>query len=181
MFYRIDASMEPTSTQEDVRLMLRQLLIDRFKLTTHTTVDQRSGYALVVADRSRLERLAATGSVPPMPDYLSRQSAAFFEGALFVSMEGIGTAAMTGRGVSLARVAETLSGELKEFVIDETGLSGNYYFGFKFRNLQSPDGAVESAPLPDALRESTGLRLERRKGPVELLIVDRYDRNPSEN
>ena len=181
MFYRIDASMEPTSNQEDVRSMLRQLLADRFKLTTHTTVEQRAGYALVVADRPKLQRLAATGSVPPMPDYLNTQSAAFFEGAIFVSMEGIGTSAMTGRGVTLARLAETISGQFKEFVIDETGTSGNYYFGFTFRNLSSPDGAVESAPLPDALREQLGLRLERRKGPVEFLIVDHFERTPSEN
>jgi uncharacterized protein (TIGR03435 family) len=181
MFYRIDASTDPPANQEDVRSMLRQLLVDRFKLTTHTRVEQRAGYALVVADRPKLQRLAASGSVPPMPDYLKRQSAAAFEGAIFVSMEGIGTAAMTGRGVTLARVAETLSGQLKEFVIDETGMTGNYYFGFTFRNLDSPDGAVESAPLPDALREQLGLRLERRKGPVEFLVVDHVERIPSEN
>jgi uncharacterized protein (TIGR03435 family) len=181
MFYRIDASMEPTASQDDIRSMLRELLIDRFRLTTHMTVEQRAGYALVVADRAKLQRLAADGSIPPMPEYLKRQSAAVFEGAIFVSMEGIGTAAMTGRGVTLARVAETLSGQLKEFVIDETGMTGKYYFGFTFRNLDSPNGAVESAPLPDALREQLGLRLERRKGPVEFLIVDRFERTPSEN
>jgi uncharacterized protein (TIGR03435 family) len=97
-------------------------------------------------------------------------------------MEGIGTSAITGRGVTLQRLSRLVEEQLKEFVIDETGMSGNYYFGFTFRNLDSPDGgAVESAPLPDALREALGLRLERRKGPVELLVVDRYDRRPAEN
>ena len=182
MFYRIDASIAPTASQDDVRLMLRQLLIDRFQLATHTIVEQRSGYALVVVDRPKLQRAAANGAAPPMPDYLKTQSAAAFEGAIFVSMEGIGTSAMTGRGVTLLRVAETLSGQLQEFVNDETGLTGNYYFGFTFRNLDSPDGgAVESAPLSDALREQLGLRLERRKGPVELVVVDHVERIPSEN
>lgn len=182
MFYRIDASMEPTANQEGVRSMVRQLLIDRFKLATHMRVEQRVGYALIVADRPKLQRLAANGAAPPMPDYLKTQSAAAFEGAIFVSMEGIGTSAMTGRGVTLGRLADTLSGQFKAFVNDETGMTGNYYFGFTFRNLDSPDGgAVESAPLSDALREQLGLRLERRKGPVEFLVVDHVERIPSEN
>ena len=182
MFYRIEAAIEAGTSQDDVRSMLRQLLIDRFKLTTHTRVEQRAGYALVVADRPKLQKLAANGVAPPMPVYLKTQSAAAFEGAVFVSMEGIGTLAMTGRGVTLLRVAETLSIQLKEFVIDETGTPGNYYFGFTFRNLDSPDGgAVESAPLSDALREQLGLRLERRRGPLEFLIVDHAERIPSEN
>ena len=57
------------------------------------------------------------------------KSAAAFEGYLVVSMEGIGTSAITGRGVTLARLADTLSSQFKEFVIDETGMTGNYYFG----------------------------------------------------
>ena len=180
-FYRIGASMDAGASPEDVRAMLRQLLINRFKLTTHTIVEERQGYALVVADRPKLQKAAANGADQPMPDYLRGKSAAAFEGYLVVSMEGIGTSAITGRGVTLARLADTLSGQFKEFVVDETGLTGNYYFGFTFRNLDSPDGAVESAPLPDALREQLGLRLERRKGPVELLVVDRFERTPSEN
>jgi uncharacterized protein (TIGR03435 family) len=180
-FYRIGASMDAAASPEDVRAMLRQLLIDRFKLATHTMVEERAGYAMVVADRPKLQKAAANGAAQPLPDYLKGKSAAAFEGFLFVSMEGIGTSALTGRGVTLTRLAETLEGQFKEFVVDETGLTGNYYFGFTFRNLDSPDGAVESAPLPDALREQLGLRLERRKGPVELLVVDHFERTPSEN
>ena len=180
-FYRIGASMDPGASPEDVRAMVRQLLIDRFKLTAHMIVEQRSGYALVVADRTKLQKAAATGTPAAMPDYLKGKPAAAFEGFLLVTAEGIGTSALTGRGVTLARLADTISGELKEFVIDETGMSGNYYFGFTFRSLGSPDGAVESPPLPDALREQLGLRLERRRAPVEVLVVDRYELTPSEN
>jgi len=180
-FYRIGASMDAGASPEDVRAMLRQLLIDRFKLTTHSVVEERQGYALVVGDRVKLQKAAANGADQPMPQYLKGKSPAIFAGSVFVTMEGIGTSALTGRGVTLAQLAETLSGQFKEFVIDETGLTGNYYFGFTFRNLDSPDGAVESPPLSDALREQLGLRLERRKGPVEVLIVDRFERTPSEN
>jgi uncharacterized protein (TIGR03435 family) len=182
LFFRIDASMEATASQEQVRSMLRQLLIDRFKLTTHTTVEQRSGYALIIVNRPKLQNAAATGEVPAMPGYLRGQPAAAFEGAIFTSMEGKGIAAITGRGVPLARLAETLSEQLKEFVIDRTEMTGNYYFGFTFRSLASADaGAPEAPPIFDALREELGLRLERQKGPVEVLVVDHAERIPSEN
>jgi len=79
-------------------------------------------------------------------------------------------------------LAETLSEELKEFVIDRTGTTGSYYFGFTFRHLDDADAdAPEVASLFDALQEELGLRLERRKGPVELLVVDHAERIPSEN
>jgi uncharacterized protein (TIGR03435 family) len=182
MFYRIDASAEAKATVDDVRSMLRQLLIERFKLTSHTRVEQRSGYALVVVDRPKLQRAAANGEIPAMPDYLKGQPAALFEGASFVSMEGIGIAAITGRGVPLARLAETLSEELKEFVTDETRTTGNFYFGFTHRRVDAADvGAPEATPIFDALPEALGLRLERRKGPVEFLVVDHAERIPSEN
>jgi uncharacterized protein (TIGR03435 family) len=181
-FYRIEATMQAQASQEDVRSMMRQLLIDRFKLTTHTRVEQRSGYALVIDNGQKLQRAAATGDVPPMPGYMLGQPAAAFEGAIFNSAMGKGAAAITGRGVPLSRLAYTLSEELKEFVIDRTGMTGNYYFGFTFRHLDDPVAdAPEVASLFDALRDELGLRLERQKGPVEFLVVDHAERLPTEN
>ena len=117
-----------------------------------------------------------------MPGYFKGQLPAAFEGAIVTSAEGEGIAAITGRRVPLARLAEKLSEELKEFVIDQTGMTGNYYFGFTFRLLDDAHaGAPQVASLFDALREELGLRLERRKGPVELLVVDHAERIPSEN
>ena len=71
---------------------------------------------------------------------------------------------------------------LKEFVTDETRMTGNFHFGFTYRRVDAADvGATEATPIFDALREALGLRLERRKGPVEFLVVDRAERIPSEN
>jgi uncharacterized protein (TIGR03435 family) len=181
VFYRVEALMEATASQEEVRAMLRQLLIDRFKLKTHTKVEQRSGYDLVVINGSKLQRAAATGEVPPMPDYMKGQPSAAFEGSVFISAESTGVSALTGRGVALARLAHTLSEALEEFVVDRTGTTANYYFGFTFRRLVADAVAPEVPALYEALREHLGLKLERRQGPVELLVVDHAERTPSEN
>lgn len=175
--------MDVRTNEEDVRSMLRQLLVDRFKLTTHTRVEQRSGYALVIVDASKLQRAAATGEVPPMPGYMQGQPPEAFERAIFASAaDAKDLSAITGRGVPLARLAETLSEELEEFVIDRTGMTGDYYFGFTFRRLDRADAdAPEAPPIFDALADVLGLKLERQKGPVELLVVDHAERMPSEN
>lgn len=181
-FYRIEATMQAQASQEGVRSMMRQLLIDRFKLTTHTRVEQRPGYALVIDNGQKLRRTAATGEVPPMPSYWKSNPPAGVEGSIVNSAEGSGIAAITGRGVPLARLAYTLSEELKEFVVDRTGMTGNYYFGFTFRRLDYPNAdAPEVASLFEALRDELGLRLERQKGPVEFLVVDHAERLPTEN
>jgi uncharacterized protein (TIGR03435 family) len=78
-------------------------------------------------------------------------------------------------------------------VIDMTGLTGKYDVRLEF----APQLSLESAPQlsaaagsPDpqsavelftALTEQLGLKLESRKGPVVLLVVDSASRQPTEN
>jgi uncharacterized protein (TIGR03435 family) len=78
-------------------------------------------------------------------------------------------------------LAHTLSEALKEFVVDRTGTTANYYFGFTFRRLVADAVTLEVPALSEALREHLGLKLERRQGSVEFLVVDHAERTPSEN
>ena len=96
-------------------------------------------------------------------------------------MEGKGTSALTGRGVSTAQLAETLSATLGTLVLDQTGMTGNYYFGFKFLSVQNnPSDEVEGSTIFSALQDELGLKLEKQKGPIEVLVIDHVER-PSEN
>jgi uncharacterized protein (TIGR03435 family) len=113
-YVAINATMSPTAAPEEVRAMLRQLLIDRFKLVVHTKREERAGYALVIAKGGpKLRAVAKDGTVPPLPDYMGPQPAAPYEGRLFTSLEGIGVLAVTGRGVTLSQLADELSKELR--------------------------------------------------------------------
>jgi uncharacterized protein (TIGR03435 family) len=172
-----------TAPTHDVRTMLRHLLADRFKLVTHTTSEERSGYALVVGKNGpKLQRAAADGTPPPMPRYWAEQPPAVFEGYIVASLEGLdgkAVRAITGRGVPVSRLAAALSAQTGAFVIDRTGLSGPFYFGFLFQPIDdaSPDGLAPS--LFAALEEELGLRLERERGSVEFLVVDHIERTPT--
>ena len=122
-----------------------------------------------------------------------------------------GNARMAANGQSMAGLAEMLSSQLDLPVVDMTGLTGNYDFTLSFApeggvGLRLPAGIappppagpppgeggpgmpVASAPdgqsspnLFTALQEQLGLKLEQRKGPVDLLVIDHLEKAPVEN
>jgi uncharacterized protein (TIGR03435 family) len=116
----------------------------------------------------------------PMPEWFSKISAASVEGKVLATMEGKGVGAITGRRVTMAQLAESLTRVLRVFVRDETALAGKYYFAFRF----APENAAADSDLPPltaALQENVGLKLEKRKGPVETLVVDHVEKTPTQN
>jgi uncharacterized protein (TIGR03435 family) len=91
-------------------------------------------------------------------------------------------------GFSLTEFAKNLSELLGRQVIDQTGLVGNFNITVKLtpnesQALQPPPGAAPP-DLPvsifTAIQEQLGLKLESRKGPVEVWVIDRAEK-PSEN
>ena len=114
-----------------------------------------------------------------------------------------GNAHMAANGQSMAGLAEMLSGQLDLPVVDMTGLTGKYDYtltfapeglagmrvmGGPFSGEGGPGMPVEIAPdaqsnpnLFTALQEQLGLKLDQRKGPVELLVIDHLERAPIEN
>jgi hypothetical protein len=86
-----------------------------------------------------------------------------------------------------------VSNQLDRAVIDQTGLTAAYDFKLQYmpdpaETMPAPPGTDKdiAPPAPDnpaiftALTEQLGLKLEARKGPVEIVVVDRAER-PSEN
>jgi uncharacterized protein (TIGR03435 family) len=84
--------------------------------------------------------------------------------------------------VPIASLVSDLIGALGGPVLDETGLKGNYDFLLAY---QRPDGrtpadVLSAPPLAEALQADLGLRLEKGKAPVEVLVVDHVEK-PTEN
>jgi uncharacterized protein (TIGR03435 family) len=86
--------------------------------------------------------------------------------------------------MSMPRLAEFFSGFLDAPVEDATGLQGDYEIHLRaLIGTPSPNvDPVNSPPtLADALPEQLGLRLVPRKDQVDVLVVDRMDKSPTEN
>ena len=106
---------------------------------------------------------------------------------------------LTGGGITMVQLAQTLARYSGRMVIDETGLAGNFDFDLEFTADQTlfsrgPGGGLPPGPQPlgatpkvagvpifTAVQEQLGLRLEGRKDAVEVLVIDRADRVPVAN
>ena len=101
------------------------------------------------------------------------------DGSSINSSRGAGKAKATCKHVSMSRLADFLSGRVDHPVVDQSGFSNAYDFTLEW----SPDQNAEDAgpSIFTALNEQLGLRLEPRKLPVSILVVDSIGKTPTEN
>jgi uncharacterized protein (TIGR03435 family) len=85
------------------------------------------------------------------------------------------------RRIGMSGFVVLISRLLKQPVLDHTGLTGLYDLKLEW----TPDDADSSPPpKPDiftAVQQQLGLKLETSKEPLEVLVVDRGEKVPSEN
>jgi uncharacterized protein (TIGR03435 family) len=178
--YEIQATMDASASEDQVRLMLQKLLADRFKMVVHRETKEFQGYALIGAKNGPKIKASTVEESPSLPEYFKGKPPAAFEGRIVVSMEGRGTSAITGRGVSISQLADILGDTLRTFVLDQTGMIGKYYFGFTFLRVGGVIDDVQAPAIFDALQDELGLKLDKQRDPMEVLVVDRLEK-PSQN
>jgi uncharacterized protein (TIGR03435 family) len=175
--YDVEAKADGPHTIDELHVMFQNLLIDRFNLQFHKETRNLPAYELVV-DKSGPKM--TENPTPPTFD---------------IPINFTGAGQVVGVRVPMYYLAWNLSRLVGRPVIDETGLTKNYDFKLQFTPEPPPgaagrsggDGLAANPPPvatgPDlftALREQLGLRLETRKGPVEVMVIDHIDR-PSPN
>ena len=82
----------------------------------------------------------------------------------------------------MSNVASLAAGRLQGIVQDKTGLAGNWRYNIYFGpDLPDPNSANPDLPsFVTALREQLGLKVERTRGPVDVLVIESAER-PTEN
>ncbi len=80
------------------------------------------------------------------------------------------------------QIVSAIRGELRAPVADHTGLTGLYDVNLLFMSeRQKPREDTELLQrLPAALQSELGLKLEKGKGPAEVLVIDHIEK-PSAN
>lgn len=80
-------------------------------------------------------------------------------------------------------LAGQLSQRLHQPVNDATALTGAYDFTLSWSwEENSPEAeAAAVADLVNGVQSQLGLRLERKKGAVKVLVVDRMEKTPAKN
>jgi uncharacterized protein (TIGR03435 family) len=187
--FDVVANSEKTGLSPQQRwVMIKALLVERFKLQVHTESKEQSVFALVPArqDRSLGEHLHKSAadcanlrpptSPPPAFDPAHPPPCGTLMG---------GPGRMNFRGVRMGGFANQLSDRIGRPVVDRTGLDGYFDLDLEFApqtrldigDPASADRPADTAPsLYTALQEQLGLKLESQKSPVDVLVIDSAER-----
>ncbi len=167
------AQMPADLQEQAIHGMVRNLLEDRFHLKSHIESQTRTVAALVVAKGgSRLK---------PFPDCDRTPTEAACQPSEWRGLHN-GDGDIKGRGATTAMLANVLATHSDiggRLVIDDTGLTGKYSFDLRY-TPESVAGQTSGPSLFSALQEQLGLKLETRKLPVNVLVIDEID-HPSPN
>ena len=246
--FDIVAKVPPGTTKEQARIMLQNLLADRFGMKLHHETKDSQVYELVVGKSGpKIQRSAAQDDPPPPkvgetppppgPPKLDKNGVPQLDRPGLMMMIRMGPKGplshMVGRQQTLVQFAQMLGNQVNRPVVDKTGLAGKYDFTleFAFDPGQGPMGlpppppggfggpgggpgpvtagaagggqaiaagpggpkegpvtapldsqTADSAPtLFTALQEQLGLKLDPKKAPLEMLVIDHIEKTPTEN
>ena len=194
--FDVAATAQRDASIEQTRLMLRRLLAERFTLSAHTETREQPVYALVMArsDGRIGPQLRATKAdcaseqgpqlgVGPGPDG-GPPPCGYFGFAPNTNLPAA-RGGLAFRGLSMARFARALVPMVRRSVTDETGLRGYFDADFDFLSELPPPPPPPGMPNPwtepfasvlTVLPEQLGLKLDARRGPVSVLVIDGAER-----
>jgi uncharacterized protein (TIGR03435 family) len=82
---------------------------------------------------------------------------------------------------TMAQLADKLSQNYDRPVVDKTGVRGSYAFTLDWAPDELQNDGRAGASLFTAIEEQLGLKLEARKEPMEVVVVDSIEKVPIEN
>ncbi|HEU5021096.1 MAG TPA: TIGR03435 family protein, partial [Bryobacteraceae bacterium] len=163
---------------DSVRTLLRALLEDRFGLRSHfrkqpATVDALIAVKPKLAKADPAVRTSCRNAPAP-------------SGSIW-------TFTVICRNTTMAQLVEDLpafgASYIEHPVVDETGLQGGWDFTLSWTPphlTHAGESAAENDPnggftIREALDKELGLKLKTKKRPMDVLVIDRVDRMPTEN
>jgi uncharacterized protein (TIGR03435 family) len=170
---------------ENVRPMMQALLADRFHLKAHMEDRPADAYVLT-APKPRLQKADPT-----------RRSKCWQARGAATPSQPLADL-LTCQNITLTQFADQLSNlnqiEFAIPVLDSTNLAGAYDFTVTYGTSYSADNLPHNPAAPgeasdpsgtlslfDALNKQLGLKLEKQKRPVPILVIDHIDRTPTPN
>ena len=159
--FEVTAKAAPETPADQLMPMLQALLKERFQIAMHTEQREMAHYELVIGKNG-----------PKLKD--STVSPAEATGA--ARLDGIKSNRMT-----MNKLASLLSRMTRMPVLDKTGLTGFYQFDLRYADERQPTENQIGPSVFTAVQEQLGLKLESKKSPVEVLVIDHAEKVPVEN
>jgi uncharacterized protein (TIGR03435 family) len=208
--FDIEARANGEPPKDQMRVMMRSLLMDRFKLVVHTEQRVQAIYDLELAKpgqtgpQLRAHQTDDTCVAPIEPELTTRspsqpgrRSPSVFQlptlpcgSRGFVTIGNPGDRVrIVGNGEPMDRIAQTLRSPatgIDRHIRDRTELSGTFDLSLEWSvvsdTVQAPVALQDDIPprFLEALRTQLGLTLKSTKGPVDVVVVDQVER-PTED
>jgi uncharacterized protein (TIGR03435 family) len=216
--FDVTAKIPEGATREQFRVMMQNLLAERFKLVVHREKKDMPGFQMVVARsgpkiKRHEEQPAPNETAPDSPPPGGGPPRFQMDKEGFPILPAVGpggrgspmTIMMNGRARSLLpdstmeQFAGFMANQIGKPVTDATGIEGKYDFSLYWESDRGLDGGPPPPPPPGAgpgerspdsesgpniytaLQEQLGLKLDAKKVTVDLLVVDRCEKVPTEN
>lgn len=206
--FDIVAKLPAGAAPKDVAEMLRALLEDRFQLKTHRESEDLPVYDLVVGKGGLKMQESPPDSGKDVQNGQGGVTAAATRvpGGVTINYGNGGHFTFANNKIEAQRtpgagIANTLAPFMDRPVVDMTNLKGNYDFvldlmpeDFAAMGIRSAIAAGATLP-PQAIQmaeaasldslfialEKLGLKMEPRKAPVEILVIDHAEKTPTDN
>jgi len=209
--YDIIAKVPEGATKEQVNVMWQNLLKERFGVVVHHESKEFQVDELQVAKGgSKLKETTldpnAPAAVEAGPPKLDKNGSPEMNGPGLMMLIQVGATGgpvghMVARAQPLSGLATVLGNQLNRPVVDKTGLTGKYDFNLEYtpdmsRMPPPPPGLAGPGPAPAApgdnasepgsnlaaaIEQQLGLRLVGSKAKLDVVVVDKAERVPTEN
>jgi uncharacterized protein (TIGR03435 family) len=161
--YDIEARMPPDTPTARLRLMLQNLLAERFQLKVHRDKKELLAYNLVPAKEGFKMHRSESGQLGYQP--FGDNSGHYLRGR-----------------ITLPILASNLSDILGRPVSDRTGVDGLFDIDLRYTDDHGTTPVPSAFPdIVTALREQLGLRLESKKQLFDVIVVDQAEKIPTGN
>ncbi len=188
--FDVSARLLRGTTEAAFRLMMQDLLTERFKMAVHREKKEMPVYEMMVAKNGPKFKESTPQAAPKDDDAAQGKFQRDKDGFPILprgtTMAIVaGHARLRSEGQPIAWFVDMMKGQLQAPVIDLTGLKGKYDFtlSWSWEERSPADGGYEPIGpiLVDAVQSQLGLKLEKKKGSVEILVVDHVEKSPTEN
>jgi uncharacterized protein (TIGR03435 family) len=205
--YEIAAKVPDGAKMEQVHIMLQRLLSERFGLVVHRETRQLRGFRLAVATGGEklTKSLDVSASADSGREIVTKDGTPHYSSnAKSGMLLTLAVQILHGHHENMTGLVHQLAVALHAPVIDATGLKGEYDYDLSFAPEIAPvskGSAVFVAPVPSAasgqanpalpsdrptifaaIKQQLRLQLEAHKSvPVEVLVLDKASRIPTEN
>jgi uncharacterized protein (TIGR03435 family) len=204
--YDLIAKVPPGTSKDQIKVMLQNLMAERFKLVLHHVSKDLPVYELTIAKTGAKLQETRETDLRPMrlgePTPLDQDGFPQLPSGAYGCTHTVVYALtrMTCRGMPLSFLASELAvplgtGSGNTFamarIVDRTGFTGKYDFRLEYSGAYGPGGALSLSgpdvepggglPLAAAVEKQLGLKLTKSSAPFDVLVIDRAERIPTEN